>query len=351
MDYYETLGVPKDASKEDIKKAYRQLAMKYHPDRNPGDKEAETKFKKVSEAFEVLQDDTKRSRYDRYGSVDSPPPPPPGGFRDPFQDFFGAFFGDRQDRHLNGENIQVTVELTLEQVLSGCEAEISYKRHDPCEACLGSGGEYSSCPTCLGRGWELISGQRVQVRKSCEACQGAGKTLLHSCKSCHGAGRLVEKECQVLVAIPKGIENGENIAFRGKGNAGRSGGQTGSLIVSVRVNPHSVFERNGLNLLCRVPVTYPQLVLGDEIEAVTLAGTKVSFHVPPGSSPNRRFRIQERGLSRDNHVGDLYVEVKLEVPTKLSEEHVECIERLNRFNDEWASYPQRKSFREAVERV
>jgi molecular chaperone DnaJ len=351
MNYYETLGVPKDASKEDIKKAYRQLALKFHPDKNPGDKEAETKFKKVSEAFEVLQDDVKRANYDRYGSVDTPPPHAPGGFRDPFHDFFGSFFGDRQERHLNGEDILVNVTLTLEQVLNGTEAEVSYQRREACDPCKGTGGEYSTCSTCLGRGWEVVVGPHVQVRKSCGTCQGAGRTLLHVCKSCHGAGRSEERPTSVLIAIPKGIEDGERIAFRGKGNASKSGGSTGSLVVLVRIKPHPIFKRNGLNLMCQVPVTYPQLVLGDEIDTLTLTGTKVSFQVPAGSSPNQRFRIQERGLSRDSYTGDLYVEVKLEIPTQLSAEHLEVVERLNRFNEDWSSFPQRREFRESVEKV
>jgi molecular chaperone DnaJ len=346
-DYYEILDVGRDADAEDIRKAYRKLAVKFHPDKNPGDKHAEEKFKELGEAYEALSDPQKRAAYDQYGHAAFDPRQRAsrgfggfggaGGFHDPFDIFrevFGAggggifesIFGGGHDPSApqRGDDLRYDLEITLEEAALGCEKEISVKKLDRCEVCDGSGAEHGSkmrvCPTCGGRGQVLMARGIFSIAQTCPNCKGAGRILERPCKSCNGEGRR-ERGSKIKLRIPAGVDGGSRLRSSGNGEAGLRGGPAGDLYVMLHLKPHEIFQRDGDDLLCEVPVSFVQAALGAEIEVPTLEGG-ATIKIPPGTQSHSTFRVKGKGVKnlQDNGHGDLHVRVQVEVPTRLNHE-------------------------------
>jgi molecular chaperone DnaJ len=332
-DYYEILGVGRDAGEGDLKKAYRQLAMQYHPDRNPGNKQAEERFKEVNEAYAVLSDPDKRGQYDRFGTV-SPGGFPEGGFGTLFEDIFENFFAGggrgRRGRAGRGEDLQYELKITLEEAASGLETKIRIPRLEPCEACRGGGVEPGAqrvpCDMCHGRGEVRLSQGFLTVARTCPKCRGEGELNRNPCRACSGEGR-VRAERLLAVKIPPGIEDGMQLRLSGEGSAGHHGGPPGDLYVLVRLLEHALFSRNGADLLCDLPVTFPQLVFGAEVEVPVLKGV-ASLKIPAGSQPQQMLRIRGRGMPRlrERGQGDACYRLILEVPTRLSAKQREALQ-------------------------
>ena len=339
-DYYEILGVARDASEEDLKKAYRKLAVKYHPDKNPGDKVAEEKFKELGEAYEALSDPQKRAAYDQYGHAAFDPRTRArggGGFHDPFDIFrevfsggggssiFGDLFGEsRRDPSgpERGADLRYDMELSFEEAVLGCEREISVTKMDSCERCRGSGAEAGSthkgCPTCGGRG-QVISARGIfSIAQTCPRCQGAGRIIEKPCRTCEGSGRQ-ERGSKIKIKVPPGVDTGTRLRSTGNGEGGARGGPAGDLYVVLHVKAHEIFEREGDDLICEVPIQFVQAALGAEIEVPTLAG-KASIRVPEGTQPGTVFRLKGKGVKNIQGYGwgDLHVRVVVEVPTRLN---------------------------------
>jgi len=341
-DYYEILVVERMASSEEIKKSYRKLAVKYHPDKNPGDKTAEEKFKELSEAYEILSDPQKRALYDQHGHAAFDRRAGGGfsrggggGFHDPFDIFrevFGGggnifddlFGGGRQDPTAaqRGEDLRYDMEITFEEAAHGCEKEITVTKPERCEVCDGSGAEAGSrvkaCPTCGGRGQVISSRGIFSIAQTCPACQGAGRVIEKPCKACHGAGRR-DRPSKIKLKIPGGVDTGSRLRSVGNGQAGMRGGPHGDLYVILHVKPHEIFQRDGDDLLCEVPVGFVQAALGTEIEVPTLNG-KAEIKIPAGTQPGTMFRLKGKGVKNVQGYGhgDLHVRVLVEVPTHLS---------------------------------
>ena len=353
-DYYEVLGVDKSASADDIKKAYRKLAMKYHPDRNPGDKSAEEKFKEVGEAYEVLSDADKRSRYDSYGFAGVDPNFNPnagggfgGGFGDAgfdFGDIFGDFFGGgassrsaSQNAPRRGENVMARLELTFEEAAFGCEKEVSAPRIENCPTCHGTGsadGKIETCSRCHGTGQEQVvqsfMGMRMQTATTCSQCGGRGKIIKTPCSTCKGKGK-VRKNNRVKVTVPAGIDNGQTLRVRSEGCVGANGGPNGDLLVEVRVKAHETFVRDGYDIRCAVPISFTQAALGAEIQVPTLEGN-VPYTIPEGTQTGKEFVIRDKGIPELNNSrrrGDLRFTVVVETPTKLTREQKELLRKLD----------------------
>ena len=352
-DYYEVLGVDKSASADDIKKAYRKLAMKYHPDRNPGDKSAEEKFKEVGEAYEVLSDADKRSRYDSYGfaGVDPNFNPNAGGFGGgfggagfDFGDIFGDFFGGgassrsaSQNAPRRGENVMARLELTFEEAAFGCEKEVSAPRIENCPTCHGTGsadGQIETCSRCHGTGQEQVvqsfMGMRMQTATTCSQCGGRGKIIKTPCSTCKGKGK-VRKNNRVKVTVPAGIDNGQTLRVRSEGCVGANGGPNGDLLVEVRVRAHETFVRDGYDIRCAVPISFTQAALGAEIQVPTLEGN-VPYTIPEGTQTGKEFVIRDKGIPELNNSrrrGDLRFTVVVETPTKLTREQKELLRKLD----------------------
>lgn len=348
-DYYEVLGVDKSADADTIKKAYRKMAKQYHPDMNPGNAEAESKFKEVNEAYDVLSDPQKKQIYDQYGHEGLDPSSGAGGgyggFGGGFDfgdigDIFSSFFGGsgggaRRNAPARGEDISVRVTLTFEEAAFGCKKEINYSRIEACSDCSGSGAAKGTspetCSRCHGTGSVTVNQRTVfgmmQSQKQCDACRGRGKTVKTPCKNCNGKG-YVKLNKKLDVAIPAGIDNGGRICLRGQGNAGANGGGYGDLYLLVALRPHELFERNNYDLYCEVPVSYAELVLGAEIDVPTLEGT-VKYSIPDGTQSGTQFCIRNKGITVVNSKsrGDLYFTVVLETPKNLSTEAKDALKR------------------------
>jgi molecular chaperone DnaJ len=338
-DYYEILGLDRNAEIEEIKKAYRNLALKFHPDKNPGDKTAEEKFKEIGEAYEVLCDPQKRAAYDQYGHAAFDRRARgfargAGGFHDPFEIFrevFGAgnifedlFGGGRADptQPQRGDDLRYDMEITFVEAAHGCEKEISVTKPERCDACSGSGAESNSrnrtCPTCGGRGQVVRSRGIFSIAQTCHHCQGAGRIIEKPCRACHGAGRR-ELSSKIKLRIPAGVDTGSRLRSAGNGEAGLRDGPPGDLYVVLHVQPHEIFQRDGDDLLCEVPVSFVQATLGADIDVPTLNG-KMSLRIPPGTQPGTMFRLKGKGVRNVQGYGhgDLHVRVNIEVPTQLT---------------------------------
>ncbi len=328
-DYYEVLGLEREAGEEEIKKAYRKLAVKYHPDKNPGDKTAEEKFKELGEAYEVLSDPQKRAAYDQYGHAAFDR----RAIHDPFEVFrevfgggsiFDDLFGSRADPNQpeRGEDLRYDMELTFEEAAHGCEKEITVTKLERCDVCGGSGAEPGSrtrtCPACGGRGQVITSRGIFSIAQTCRQCQGAGRVIERPCKACRSSGRR-ERTSKIHLRIPAGVDTGSRLRSAGNGEAGSRGGPPGDLYVVLHVRPHEIFQRDGDDLLCEVPVGFVQAALGAEIEVPTLDG-KAAIKIPPGTQPGTMFRLKGKGIKniQGYGYGDLHVRINVEVPTHLT---------------------------------
>ena len=353
-DYYEVLGVGKDASAEEIKKAYRKLAMKYHPDQNAGDAAAEAKFKEVGEAYKILSDDEKRSRYDQYGFAGVDPNFGAGaggygggfgggfgGFGD-FGDIFSEFFGgggsrgSAQNSVRRGENVMSRLELTFEEAAFGCEKEVAAQRIENCTSCNGSGsadGAIETCSQCGGRGQvrttQNFMGMQMQSTTTCPRCSGRGKVIKNPCNTCKGKGK-VRKTNRVNVKIPAGVDVGQSVRVRGEGCVGTNGGPSGDLLVEIYIKRHPIFQRDDRDVLCEVPISFTQAALGAKIQVPTLDG-KVEYDLPEGTQTGREFILRERGIPEINtprRRGNHRFTVVVETPTHLTKEQKELLRQL-----------------------
>ena len=339
-DYYEVLGVGKDASAEDIKKSYRKLARQYHPDVNKA-ADAEAKFKEVKEAYDVLSDDGKRDTYDRYGHVD--PNQGMGGgadFNGGFGDIFDMFFGGgRRDPNApqRGNDLQYTMTVEFKEAVFGKETEITIPRTENCDTCHGSGAKPGTkpetCSVCKGSGQQEVVQNtpfgRMVNRRACSNCSGTGKVIKEKCGTCHGAGK-VKRQRKINVRIPAGVDDGAQIRLSGEGESGLRGGPSGDLYIVIRVKPHDFFDREGDDIYCEVPLTFAQAALGDEIEIPTLT-EKVKLKVPAGTQTGTYFRLKGKGVPklRGYGQGDQHVKVTVVTPTKLTEEQKELLRQFS----------------------
>ena len=361
-NYYEVLGVGRDASETDLKRAYRQLAMQYHPDKNPGDKAAEDRFKQISEAYAVLSDPDKRAHYDRFGvapgagsgGFDA------GGFGTLFEDIFENFFagaggrGRSRTRAARGEDLQYELKITLEEAASGMETKVQLPRLEACEACQGAGAEPGTqrvtCETCRGQGQVRFNQGFLTVARTCPKCHGEGEITKSPCKSCRGEGR-VRSERLLGIKIPAGIEDGMQLRLSGEGSAGVHGGPHGDLYVLVRIRDHAIFARHGADLVCEVPVSFPQLALGAEIEVPVLTGSD-TLKIPAGTQPHHVLRLRGKGMPQlraRSHVDACY-RLILEVPQKLNARQREALEAFEAASKE-ANGPLRASFLERMKKI
>ena len=355
-DYYEVLGVSKDASADEIKKAYRKCAMKYHPDRNPGDKEAEEKFKEAGEAYEVLSDADKKARYDQYGFAGVDPNFGAGaggyggsgfgGFSDfgALGDIFGEFFGgggrsrgSSQNAPRRGENVMSRLELTFEEAAFGCEKEVATPRIENCAACKGTGsadGVIETCTQCGGSGQvrtvQNFMGMQMQSTTTCPSCNGRGKIIKTPCNTCKGKGK-VRRTNRVKVKIPAGVDAGQSVRVRGEGGVGSNGGPNGDLLVEIYIKRHPIFTRQDTDVLCEVPITFTQAALGAEIEVPTLDG-KVKYEIPEGTQTGREFILREKGIpevGNSRRRGNQRFTVVVETPTHLTKEQKDLLRQLD----------------------
>ena len=331
-DYYEVLGIRKNAANDEIKKSYRRLAMKHHPDRNTEDSEAESKFKEAKEAYEILSDSDKRAAYDQFGHDGVRGGPPDGGFSaEGFGDIFGDVFGDifgggRRSRSqvFRGADLGYELRLDLEKAVSGDSVTIEVPTQVTCEECHGSGAAKGSepvkCMTCGGAGQVRMQQGFFAIQQTCPACKGAGTVITNPCSNCHGRGR-VSKSKRLSVKVPEGVEDGDRIRLSGEGEAGRNGGPPGDLYVEIRVSPHKIFHRSGADLSCEVPISFGTAALGGDIELPTLDG-HVSLKIPAGTQSGKNFRLRGKGVTtvRDRRRGDLFARVAVETPINLTAE-------------------------------
>jgi molecular chaperone DnaJ len=366
-DYYQVLDVPRTAGEADIKKAYRRLAMKYHPDRNPGDHEAEGKFKEAKEAYEILSDAQKRAAYDQFGhaGVDGMRGGGGAGFdpRDAFGDIFGDVFGDifgggRRGRSqvYRGADLRYELELDLEQAVFGDTTSIEFTTLTECGECKGSGSAKGSkpvsCETCRGAGQVRMQQGFFTVQQTCPRCNGRGQVVSDPCGSCRGQGR-VRKQKTLSVKVPAGVDTGDRIRLSGEGEAGRNGGPTGDLYVEVRVREHPIFERDGSHLSCEVPVSFARAALGGSVEVPTLDGT-ATIKVPPETQSGRVFRLREKGIKpvRGGATGDLFCRVVVETPVNLTRDQKDLLQQFEASlqKDSRRHHPREDSWLDGVKR-
>lgn len=343
-DYYETLGVEKGADADALKKAFRKKAMDYHPDRNPGNAEAESKFKELNEAYDVLKDDQKRAAYDRFGHAAFENGHGGGGgfrngagfdasgFADIFDEMFGDFMGRRgggQGRG-RGSDLRFNMEITLEEAFHGKQTTIRVPSSVGCDDCHGSGGEKGAqpitCPACHGHGKVRATQGFFTIERSCQHCGGAGKVIEKPCKTCHGSGRIA-KEKTLQVNVPAGVEEGTRIRLAGEGEAGMMGAPSGDLYIFLSIKPHRIFEREGANIHCRVPIAMTTAALGGHIEIPTVDGGRAKVTVPHGAQTGQQFRLKGKGMSvlRSQSRGDMYVELSVETPVNLNKKQKELL--------------------------
>ncbi len=352
QDYYKVLGVDKTAGDNDIKKAYRQLAKKYHPDMNPGDKEAEQKFKEVNEAYDVLSDADKRQKYDQFGHA-AFDPAAGGGYGEgfggfggfgggfDFGDIFSSFFGgggggssSRRRGPMRGSDVFARLTISFNEAVAGCKKDVSFDHVEACSHCHGSGAADDSgvetCSVCRGSGQVTVQQNSplgiFQTSRPCSACHGAGKIVKNPCKNCNGKG-YVKLTKKLAVSIPAGIDNGQRIALRGEGNAGRNGGGAGDLIIEITVKPHAIFERDGNDIYCEIPITFTEATLGAEIDIPTLNGTE-KYTISEGTQSGTTFTLRGKGIPSVNQPrsrGNLYITVNVEVPRGLNGKQKELL--------------------------
>ncbi len=371
-DYYEVLGVSKGAGDDEIKKAYRLSAKKYHPDLHPGDKDCEEKFKEVNEAYEVLSDKDKRARYDQFGHAGVDPnfgagagggSPFGQGFDidDIFSSFFGGFGGRRSNRAnapMRGSDVDASIHISFEEAAMGCKKEVKYNSVISCDSCHGTGAQAGStpktCSACGGSGKVTINQRTpfgvVQTQRTCDACHGKGKIIDNPCKKCGGSGRQ-RKSRTIDITVPAGIKDQQILNVGGRGNAGYNGGPSGDLHVYVNVRPHPVFERRGDDVWCNIPLTFAQAALGADIEVPTLYG-KEPYKIHEGTQPGDVFKLKGKGISRldGRGKGDQYIRITVEVPKNLSTKQKDIIRQLDDATNE-KNYAQRKNFFDKIKKM
>lgn len=363
-DYYEVLGIEKNASKDDIKKAYRKLAVKYHPDRNPGNKEAEEKFKEATEAYEVLSDDQKRPVYDQYGFAGLEGMGSQGsegyshafhdfsdlfgsmgasGFGDFFENLFGGGGGTSSRRRsyndpVDGRNLRYDMNISFKEAVYGTKTEIRFQHHETCSLCKGSGaakgGSRKTCSSCNGTGQVRRQAGFFAVQQTCPACAGSGTVIDKPCPSCKGSG-IEEKNKRLTLTIPAGVDDEKRIVIPREGDAGRNGGAPGDLVVILHVGQHAYFERNGQDLYCAVPVSYAQAVLGETLFITTLDDKKIEFKLPAGTQNGKLLRVKGEGVPviNSNKKGDLYIKIMIQIPVKLNTKQKELMEDFRRYEN------------------
>ena len=371
-DYYEVLGISKNASEAELKKAYRRAAQKYHPDRNPDDKDAEGKFKECKEAYEILSNSQKRAAYDQFGHAGVDPSmgggygPAGAGAGASFSDIFGDVFGDifgggragggGGQRVYRGSDLRYNLELSLEDAVAGTEVKIRVPTQVACDACNGSGARKGSspttCTTCGGHGQVRMQQGFFSLQQTCPRCHGSGTIITDPCQKCHGQGRVQERKT-LSVKVPAGVDTGDRIRLAGEGEAGESGGPPGDLYVQIQVKPHSIFTREESNLYCEVPISYVSAALGGELEVPTLSG-RVTLKIPPETQTGKMFRMRGKGVKpvRGGPVGDLVCKVRVETPVKLNRKQKELLQEFAREVEGGGSHhsPQASSWLDGVKK-